>query len=178
MLAVWPYIDAAVVTQEHPPGSGEQVPNMYDGSGSQPADAASDSYFVEGMSLGVSREPSSVYHIRTQLADGRPSLIIDPGSVGNLCGDRWAKAVAQAAARNGRNPTYEKRTKPLNVSGVGHGSQSAPFDCKLPIALKQIHGLTVSEGKVTTPAVANSDLPGPLGLTALRKTRQSSTSEQ
>ena len=127
------------------------------------------SYFVEGLSLGVSQEPSSVYHIRTALADGRPSLIIDPGSVGNLCGDRWAKTVAQAAARGGRNPTYEKRTKPLNVSGGGHGSQSAPFDCKLPISLKQIDGLTVSAGTVTTPAVANSDLPGPLGLTALRK---------
>ena len=25
------------------------------------------------------------YHIRSQLSDGRPSLLIDPGSVGNLC---------------------------------------------------------------------------------------------
>ena len=53
MIAVWPYIDAEVVTQEHPPESGEQVPNMFDGSGSQPADAASDSYFVDGMSPGA-----------------------------------------------------------------------------------------------------------------------------
>ena len=115
------------------------------------------------------------YHIRTQLPDGRPSLIIDPGSVGNLCGDRWAKTVAQAAARSGKNPSYEKRTKPLNVSGVGHGSQSAPFDCKLPISLKHVDSQAVSSGTVTTPAVANSDLPGLLGLTALRKNKASST---
>ena len=32
-------------------------------------------------------------------------------------------------------------------------------------------GLTVASGTVTAPAVANSDLPGLLGLTALRKNR-------
>ena len=79
--------------------------------------------------------------------------------------------MAQAAARNGKKPTYEKRTKALNVSGVGHGSQSAPYDCTLPISLKQVDGLTVSSGTVTTPAVADSDLPGLLGLTALRKNK-------
>ena len=30
----------------------------------------------------------SNYPIQTNLADGRPSIIVDPGSVGNLCGDR------------------------------------------------------------------------------------------
>ena len=112
-----------------------------------------------------------VYPIRTQLADGRPSLIIDPGSVGNLCGDKWAKSIAQLAARNGKCPTYEKRTRPLSVSGVGHGSQAAPYDCTLPISLRQADNQTVSTGTVTTPAVANSDLPGLLGLNALRKNR-------
>ena len=102
---------------------------------------------------------------------GRPSLIIDPESVGNLCGDRRAKTVAQAAARSGKYPTYEKRTKPLNVSGVGHGSQSARYECKLPISLKQVDGQTVSSGTVTAPAVADSDLPGALGLPALRKNK-------
>ena len=89
----------------------------------------------------------------------------------NLCGDRWAQTVAQAAARSGKDPEYEKRNKPLNVSGVGHGSQSAPYDCTLPISLKQLDSETVSTGTVTAPAVANSDLPGLLGLTALRKNK-------
>ena len=111
------------------------------------------------------------YHVRTQLADGRPALVIDPGSVGNLCGDKWAKMVAQAAANNGKEPSYDKRTRPLNVSGVGHGSQQAGYDCKLPVAFKQTDGQTVSQGLMSMPTVGNSDLPGLLGLTALRKNR-------
>ena len=89
MIASWPYIDHALVTQEDPQGTGGQVPNLleseddtlpdeYASGGSQEADAAdepSELFFTEG---------SPGYHIRTQLADGRPSLIIDPGSVGNL----------------------------------------------------------------------------------------------
>ena len=91
--------------------------------------------------------------------------------MGNLCGDRWARTVAQATARSGKSPSYERRSKPLNVSGVGHGSQAAPFDCKLPISLKHDDSQSVSSGTVTAPAVANSDLPGLLGLTALRKNK-------
>jgi len=180
MIAAWPYIDPTLVTQRDPTGSGAQVPNELESesgtvqggqgsSGSQLAEAADETFFIEGEWTPL---PTALgYHIRTQLADGRLSLIIDPGSVGNLCGDKWAKAVAQAAARHGKKPTYEKRAKSLNVSGVGHGSQSAPYDCTLPISLKQVDGQTVAAGTVTTPAVANSDLPGLLGLTALRKNR-------
>ena len=98
-------------------------------------------------------------------------MVVDPGSVGNLCGDRWAKLVAQTAAKNGRKPTYDKRPRPLNVSGVGHGSQAAAYDCTLPIALKHAEGTTVSIGTVKTPTVSNSDLPGLLGLQALRRNR-------
>ena len=181
MIAVWPFLDPSLVTQRDPQDATEQVPNLLsDSSGSQRADAAvdqvssgsqeadaaegqADDSFFSGDSLG--------YHIRTQLPDGRPSLIIDPGSVGNLCGDRCAKTVAQTAARNGKSPSYERRSKPLNVSGVGHGSQSARFDCKLPISLKHEDSQSVSSGTVIAPAVANSDLPGLLGLTALRKNK-------
>ena len=43
------------------------------------------------------------YPIQTRLADGRPSIIIDPGSVGNLCGDEWAREVAEIAHKNARS---------------------------------------------------------------------------
>ena len=131
-------------------------------SGSQSAEAVESTFYTDS-ALG--------YHIRTQLADGRPSLIIDPGSAGNLCGDWWAKTVAQAAARSGKRPSYEKRSKPLNVSGGGHGSQAVPYDCTLLFSLKQVDGQTVAAGTVKMPAVANSDLPGLLGLTAFRKNK-------
>ena len=114
------------------------------------------------------------FHIHTRLPDGRPCLLIDPGTVGNLCGDKWAKSVAQAAARNGHKPTYERRNRPLRVSGVGEGSQSCQYDCKLPIALRQCSDNPmpqISVGHITTPTVPNSELPGLLGLQALRSNR-------
>ncbi len=112
-----------------------------------------------------------LFHVQTRLADGRPSLLIDPRSVGNLSGDAWAKGVAQAAARRGHVPSYERRPRPLKVSGVGQGTQDCNYDCKLPVAFKQLNGSTVSMGHITTPTVQGSELPGLLGLTALRKNR-------
>ena len=114
---------------------------------------------------------TSAYHVQTRLADGRPALVVDPGSVGNLSGDAWAKEVAKAAARHGKHPEYQKRPRPLRVSGVGQGAQTCVYDCKLPVALRQLNGETVSLGCITTPTVSGSELPGLLGLTALRKNR-------
>ena len=96
------------------------------------------------------------FHIHTRLADGRPSTIIDLGSVGNLCGDQWAREVAQAAAQNGCNPSYKPRPRPLKVSGVGNGSQECHFDCTLPIALREANTDTANQGKLTNPAVHKS----------------------
>ena len=57
------------------------------------------------------------------------------------------------------------------MSGVGQGTQACNYDCKLPVAFKQLDGRTVSMGFITTPTVQSSELPGLLGLTALRKNR-------
>ena len=43
------------------------------------------------------QEDYRVCHFQTRLADGGPALIVDPGSVGNLCGDAWARDVATYA---------------------------------------------------------------------------------
>ena len=75
------------------------------------------------------------------------------------------------AARNGHTPSYDRRARPLNVSGVGHGSQKAPFDCKLPVALQPVAGSRPVVGSVKIPAVTDSDLPGLLGLASLVKNR-------
>ena len=61
----------------------------------------------------------AAYPIQTRLKDGRPSVIIDPGSVGNLCGDKWAKEVALMAKASGHKPAYQLRDRALQVSGVG-----------------------------------------------------------
>ena len=89
------------------------------------------------------QEDHRLCHFQTRLADGRPALIVDPGSVGNLCGDAWAREVAKYAAQHNHHPSYEKRPRPLRVSGVGSGTQQCSWDCKLPIALKQADGSTL-----------------------------------
>ena len=173
LIAQWTYIDPDLFTQFV--GEGRQAPNLL-------ATTPSYTHTVEvpppipdtfsGMTMtaeyGVS--PAS-YHIHTRLADGRPSLIVDPGSVGNLCGSAWAKEVAGAAFKNGQRPTYEKRPRPLRVSGVGSGAQQCTYDCNLPVALRRIDNKKIVVGHINTPTVGSSDLPGLLGLTALRRNR-------
>ena len=109
-------------------------------------------------------------HLNTRLADGRPAIIIDPGSVWDLSGDQWAKGIAVNCSKHGYKPTYEQRSTPLNVSGVGNGSQQCNFDAHLPIALKTMTG-EVRVGDMNTPTISESDLPGLMGLTAMEKNR-------
>jgi hypothetical protein len=110
-------------------------------------------------------------HRSTQFANGRLSLIVDPGSVGNLCGFKWAKEVARAAFSYKHKPTYERRQRTLRVGGVGTGEQSCDYDCRLPIALRSIDGSQVRIGQFHIPTANKSDLPELLGLRALRHNR-------
>lgn len=111
-----------------------------------------------------------VLHLQTDLPDGRKAMIVDIGSVWDIAGDEWAKGVAKQAARHGKKPSHKKRDRPLNVSGVGHGSQTCHYDCQLPVCLATTSGER-REGIMDSPTISNSQLPGLLGLTACRKNR-------
>ena len=113
----------------------------------------------------------SVYHALTRLTDGRPSLLIDPGSVGNLCGESWARNVSDAAKKVGKTSTYHKRSRVLNVRGVGPKGAECTHDLTLPISMRSLGGQTVSPGTLITPAIPGSDVPGLLGLASLRSNR-------
>lgn len=196
MIAVWNYLSPDLITQDVP-GLG-RARNELDSYASHhnigtPRSTLTDieaphmaPFYDDDAFIGISsatERPSdehteaetiarlTSYHIRTRLADGRPALVVDPGSVGNLCGDVWAKTVAVAAKHNGQEPSYTKRQRPLDVSGVGKGAQTCQYDCQLPVALRKKDGGAVTLGKITTPTVSHSDLPGLLGLTALTKNR-------
>ena len=108
------------------------------------------------------------YHAVAKLASNQPALLIDPGSVQNLCGDKWAKEVARRAKRNGRTPSFDRRKKPLEVNGVGQGSQHCHYDVNLPIGFRDTREQQVEAG-VKSATVTNSDLPGLLGLQSLEK---------
>ena len=55
------------------------------------------------------------------------------------------------------------------MSGVGNGAQKCQYNCKLPIAL--CHQSGTRSGTLKVPTVSNSELPGLLGLTALKNNR-------
>ena len=54
----------------------------------------------------VERNPSlfMVYHAETRLLNGKPALLLDIGSVGNLVGDELVILQAAAALRAGLRP--------------------------------------------------------------------------
>jgi len=108
------------------------------------------------------------FHTETRLKSGEHAILIDPGSVGNLGGDKWAQCVAKSASDSGRQPEQTKRDRPLHVSGVGNGSQECQFNVKLPVAFKQVDGRH-SKGTFQIPTVPNSELPGLLGLQSMRE---------
>ena len=97
-------------------------------------------------------------------------MLVDPGSIGNLGGDAWALDVAKVAIQNGRKPQQVRRDRPLKVSGVGHGSQTASHNCVLPSCFQKLDG-SFHSGSFEAPIVKDSDLPGLLGLTSLKNRR-------
>ena len=52
------------------------------------------------------------------------------------------------------------------MSGVGNGSQKCQYDCDLFVAIRP-----KGQSSVKVPAVEDSDLPGLMGLTALKKNK-------
>jgi hypothetical protein len=109
-------------------------------------------------------------HSETRPADGGQGLLLDIGSIGNLGGDEWSVDVATEAMKNGRTPTQVKRDRPLRVSGVGQGSETATHNVGLPMCFKKLSG-EFRSGNYETPIVKHSGLPGLLGLTSLTKLR-------
>ena len=125
---------------------------------------------IEDAGGGVSTE-AHAHHALTRLSDGRPSLVVDCGSVGNLCGEDWARAVSEAAKKARKTVFYTQRTKTLNVRGVGPDASQCTHDLTFPIGLKTADGSGSSAGTFISPTIPASDVPGLLGLSALRKNR-------
>ena len=110
-----------------------------------------------------------MYHSGTRMEDGEPVILVDPGSVGNLVGDQWAKMMAGACSSHRRKAESHRRERPLSVSGVGHGSQACKFYTSFPIAIPTATGCIT--GSYKAPTVPNSQLPALLGLHTMRQNR-------
>ncbi|CAE8636589.1 unnamed protein product [Polarella glacialis] len=112
---------------------------------------------------------TSVLHSATRLADGRMSIIVDPGAWTNLAGARFSRMQAQRAVAAGHTPSQSPMTRPLQIQGVGNGVQSAKWQTELPIAVPNTDG-TATLHRFETPTVEGSgeDLPALLGLRSIR----------
>ena len=174
IIAIWRYVDENLVTQVV---HGQEVANELDlhasvhqinsPRGTSPSHTPRSGEW----NYPVVDSETLHYHADTRLADGRPCLLLDIGSVGNLCGDKWAKEVAIHAAKHGANPEYSLRSKPLIVRGVGHGSQECHYECRLPIAFKKDGEEASIRGTINAPSIANSLVPGLMGLKAMEDNR-------
>ena len=110
------------------------------------------------------------YHIGTRLPDGRVGLLLDTGTWGNLQGGEFAEALAKEAVSKGYKPKQQQMSQPLEVKGVGKGSQTCNWEVVAPIALPKSNGDTTLN-RYTAPVVPNSGVPGLLGLRSMMKMR-------
>ena len=110
------------------------------------------------------------YHLRSRLSTkGREGLLVDPGAILNLCGDKWMKRQAAIAKRTGRNIELRSSKTPMRVEGVGKGSQPCTGEVRVPICLKASDGTTRPNLHYEASYIAESEIPALLGLNTLKK---------
>ena len=146
----------------------------------KPAQGASTSSIPEPKACGeILAKAKAAYLMQTSLQSGRPALLVDVGSVGNLAGREWMRSAAAVGRMFGMRSVQTPRPKALSVSGVGSGSQQCTHDCTVPVTLQTIDGRAVV-GTFTAPTVNETNtgagssqdgLPALLGLRALREKR-------
>ena len=113
------------------------------------------------------------YHAMTRLVDGRLSIIVDPGAWTNLIGVNLAKQIADRGLAAGQRPAQSRMQHPIDVAGVGDGTQRANWMAHLPIAVPNPDGSAVLHG-FESPILdqgSGANLPGLLGLRSLRAKR-------
>ena len=100
----------------------------------------------------------TIYHVETRLPNGKPALLLDIASLGNLAGDEWVRQQAAMAIRAGLRPEQRRRERPLTVRGVGQGGGKCLKICILPVSLMNAAGQRVT-GTFDTPTWPHSQFP-------------------
>ena len=114
--------------------------------------------------------PAGVYHNGTRLPDGRHALLVDTGAWDNIAGSQWADEVAHTAARHGHHPGQAPMQPPLEIQGVGNGTQRCETKAILPITLPRSNG-SFSLDHYGAPVIPESAVPGLLGLKSMKNRR-------
>ena len=106
-----------------------------------------------------------IFHTNSQIK-GKLSMIVDPGAWISMFGKNLARSLAGACATAGHRFQQPKLNNPINISGVGNGTNQIKYNFDGPIAIAQLFNLTA--GIVDTPG---EGLPGLLGMDVLRSRR-------
>ena len=118
-----------------------------------------------------SAEPTSSFHTSThRTQSGQLGLLVDPGSYGNLVGEQWAHEAVRTANQAGLRPRIQDKASPLEVGGVGKGTQKCFKELLIPTALRSADG-AVNGGSYTAPMIPKSTCPALLGLKSLMSHR-------
>ena len=120
------------------------------------------------MDAVTKEELGESYLVKTRMKDyPGEALLVDPGSPENLCGDEWSERVDQESARAGRTTSsYDTLQRPMEVGGVGTGSQTATHAVT--------HNIVLANGKevkYTAPQLPKSGTPALLGQKSLKRMR-------
>ena len=95
------------------------------------------------------------------------SLLLDTGSPGNICGDKWSQEMAfESQSKVSRSPEYKRRDQTMTCRGIGTGSQSTNWDVR--------HVISLGTGRLdtfTAPELPDSETPGILGRVSMRHHR-------
>ena len=119
---------------------------------------------IDGTRGPVEHSDACCFHQKTRVK-GRVGLLIDPGAHDNLCGSLSMDLMSKQL----KCPTKKRvLSKPLNVQGVGNGSQEAGVsqEVRFSVDCETTDGLT---GSFISPIVQDSELPPLLGLKSLRR---------
>ena len=118
-----------------------------------------------------SAEPAASFHTSThRTQSGQLGLLVDPGSYGNLVGEQWAHEAVRTANQAGLRPRIQDKASPLEVGGVGKGTQKCFKELLIPTALRSSDG-SVNGGTYTAPMIPKSACPALLGLKSLMSYR-------
>ena len=85
-------------------------------------------------------QPPGYYHAKTALSTGAPALLVDIGAWTNVGGVDRGKEAALAAVQAGYTPKQSKMDCPLEIQGVGNGTQKGEYKATIPVALMKEDG--------------------------------------
>ena len=111
---------------------------------------------IDGTTCAAGSQESYLVKMKTRKGE---AILIDPGSPGNLVGERWSQRHAQECARAGVAAPGYTSIDPFVVGGVGANPQTCRKRVSHRIGLDD--GL---RGSYTAPEIPDSDVPALMGL--------------